>query len=203
MKKKFEKINKKFKVHVPDLNDKNEHARVKNVLLVFLAFQFFVFSFLFWAEGKKVIDESSFEPPPGPSAMEIKTRRILKGSPMAKMTSYIAQRDERTAAYLMAIAKKESNWGKYAPKKGKKECYNYWGYRGSYNQTSSGYSCFDSERQAVQVVGNRIEELIDQGIDTPEEMIVWKCGGSCQGHSPESVRKWSRDVGFYYEKIRS
>jgi len=105
------------------------------------------------------------------------------------------------ASYLVAIAKKESNWGKFSPKKDGRECYNYWGYRGTYNQTESGYSCFRSPSQAVSVVGKRIEELISQNIDTPREMVVWKCGSDCSVFSQSSVNEWIDDVGFYFQKI--
>lgn len=204
MNKNTKKANNKFRIHISDLSDKNEHAPIKNILVVFLFFITFVYSFLIYSYEKKIVDEMSKQNhASGPPVMEMRVKRLVKDSPISHMAPYIAREDPKTANFLVAIAKKESNWGKYSPKKGKKECYNYWGYRGTYNQTASGYSCFDSERQAVNVVGGRIEELIDQGIDTPEKMIVWKCGGSCDGHNPESVRKWIRDVDFYYNKINS
>ena len=84
-----------------------------------------------------------------PTAMEIRIGRLVAGQPMAEMTPFIAEKDKAVAAYLVAIAKKESNWGKFSPQKNNKNCYNYWGYRGTYNQTASGYSCFDSPQQAV------------------------------------------------------
>ena len=105
------------------------------------------------------------------------------------------------AADLVAIAKKESNWWKYSPQKDGKSCYNYWGYRGSYNQTRSGYSCFDSPKQAVDEVGGRMAELIDQEINTPQKMVVWKCGRICSAHDPYSVNKWIQDVDLYYNKF--
>jgi len=122
---------------------------------------------------------------------------------MEKMAPYISAKEKRTAAFLIGIAKKESNWGKYSPKLNGKDCYNYWGYRGSgENVTPSGYTCFDSPRQAVNVVGQRISDLInDSDLSTPEEMIVWKCGWSCAEHSDESVDKWIADVGIYYDKV--
>lgn len=127
----------------------------------------------------------------------------VSGHPIEEMVPHIQKRNDNTAAFLVAIAKKESNWGKYSPQKNGRTCYNYWGYRGSYNQTASGYSCFDSPEQAIQEVGDRIENLIGQNIDTPEEMIVWKCGATCAGHNPEDVRKWISDVKLYYDKINS
>jgi hypothetical protein len=122
--------------------------------------------------------------------------------PIKKMVPYISQKDRRTAAFLMAIAKKESNWGEFHPEKDGRECYNYWGYRGTYNQTDSGYSCFRSPEQAVNVVGNRIGELIKQEIDTPEEMKIWKCGQACSLDNEVAVAKWIEDVDLYYKKIK-
>jgi hypothetical protein len=101
----------------------------------------------------------------------------------------------------VAIAKKESNWGKRSPVKSGRDCYNYWGYRGGYNMTDSGYSCFDSPEQAVQEVGDRIEKLLSQQINTPSRMIVWKCGRTCAGHDPAGVAKWISDVEHYYNKL--
>jgi hypothetical protein len=137
-----------------------------------------------------------------PSIMERKINQMVAGQPIAEMTPFIAQKDKKTAAYLIAIAKKESNWGKFAPQKNNTNCYNYWGYRGSYNRTASGYSCFDSPEQAVNVVGDRISDLVNKKVDTPKAMaLAWKCGWDCSGHDPASVTKWVSDVNFYYKKI--
>jgi hypothetical protein len=137
-----------------------------------------------------------------PSEMERKIGAMVAGQPIAEMAPFIAQKDKAVAAYLVAIAKKESSWGKFAPQKNNKDCYNYWGYRGSYNQTDSGYSCFDSPEQAVNVVGERISDLVNKEIDTPKGMVLaWKCGWDCSGHDPESVTKWVSDVNYYYQKV--
>jgi hypothetical protein len=122
---------------------------------------------------------------------------------MQEMVTDLAKKDKKVAAFLIAIAKKESNWGKHSPKKNGKECYNYWGYRGSYNATDSGYSCFDDPAQAISVVGGRIQDLIGQKIDTPEKMVVWKCGRSCSWDNPAAVQKWISDVSLYYDKVNS
>lgn len=137
-----------------------------------------------------------------PTAMERKIGKMVAGQPIAEMTSYIAKKDKTVAAYLVAIAKKESNWGKFSPQKDDRDCHNYWGYRGTYNQTASGYSCFDSPEQAVNVVGGRISDLVNKNIDTPKAMaLAWKCGWDCSGHDPASVTKWVSDVSYYYQKI--
>jgi hypothetical protein len=128
---------------------------------------------------------------------------ILKGTPMEVMAVEIGKRDKKVAAFLIGIGRKESSWGEHSPKKNGQECYNYWGYRGKENTTASGYSCFDSPQHAIAVVGGKIEKLIDQRIDTPERMIVWKCGRTCAGHDPGSVKKWISDVSHYFYRLNS
>lgn len=128
---------------------------------------------------------------------------FVKDYPIAEMVPYISQQDKTTAAFLIGIAKKESDWGKHSPSKNGRNCYNYWGYKGGYNLTSSGYSCFDSPEQAVEEVGGRITELINKDVNTPQKMLVWKCGASCAGHDPEGVRKWVSDVSLYFYKLVS
>lgn len=127
--------------------------------------------------------------------------QIVNNTPMEAMVEDITQRDRVVAAYLVGIAMKESKYGIYSPKKDGTECFNYWGYRGKENKTKSGYSCFNSPEHAVQVVGDRIKTLINYGRNTPEEMVVWKCGYSCDGHSDESVAKWIADVSINYYKL--
>ena len=129
--------------------------------------------------------------------------KLVENKPMENMVDAIAERNSGTASYLVAIAKHESNLGKFSPKDANgKDCYNYWGFRGKYKQTKSGYSCFDTPEQAVDVVGDRIQGLNEiQDIDTPEGMLVWKCGGSCAGHDPADVKRWKEDVDFYFKKI--
>jgi hypothetical protein len=130
--------------------------------------------------------------------------KLVGNKPMKNMVSEISSRNPKTASYLVAIAKHESNLGKFSPKKDGKDCFNYWGFRGTYNRTDSGYSCFDSPEQAVLVVGDRIQGLTEiENITTPEEMLVWKCGVSCASHDPGDVMRWKRDVDFYYKKISS
>jgi hypothetical protein len=126
---------------------------------------------------------------------------IVKKTPMERMAKDIANRKRPVAAYLIGIAMKESKFGIYAPKKNGRDCYNYWGYRGRENPTASGYSCFNSPRQAVKIVGDRIESMINRGADNPREMIAWKCGSSCDGHSVESVNKWISDVSIHYYQL--
>jgi hypothetical protein len=133
---------------------------------------------------------------------ERKIREMVSGHPMEKMAPYLAKKNSQTASFLIAIAKKESNWGKRSPHKSGRDCYNYWGYRGGYKPTESGYSCFDSPEQAVEIVGGRIDNLIGKKIDTPAEMVVWKCGSDCAATGGQAAaNKWIADVGSYYRKF--
>jgi hypothetical protein len=116
------------------------------------------------------------------------------------MVPYIATHDQRVATYLVAIAKKESNWGKFAPQKEGKNCYNYWGYRGPENTTDFGYSCFTSPGEAVAIVGERLRELLDQGLDTPRKLVVWK-RGFVDAPLDSSEEKWVEDVAHYAGKV--
>lgn len=129
--------------------------------------------------------------------------KIIKNTPMEVMADDIVKRDRDVAAFIVGIAMKESKFGKFSPKKNGVECYNYWGYRGKENTTASGYSCFDSPEHAIKVVGDTIERIVKQGAQTPAQMISWKCGHSCAGHSPESVAKWISDVGINYYRIKN
>jgi hypothetical protein len=131
-----------------------------------------------------------------------KTAEMLQGYPMVAMAPYIAQEDPQVAAFLVAIAKKESAWGKRAPKLGGADCYNYWGFRQKRDRMGTGgHTCFDSPQEAVKIVADRIEDLIDKKYDTPQKMVVWKCGYSCYGHSNTSVSKWVQDVDYYYDMM--
>ena len=72
------------------------------------------------------------------------------------------------------------------------------------SSTGGSYSCFSSPEQAVEVVGKRLKKLaIDQQRNTPEKMIVWKCGNSCVGHDPAGVAKWIQDVSANFNKINN
>jgi hypothetical protein len=137
-------------------------------------------------------------------AREDQLRVLVSGTPIEAMVPYIAERDPRVAAFLIAIARKESSWGEHAPSKDGRTCYNYWGYKSSGTRgTSMGYACFGSDEEGVRKVGDRIRQLIDKKIQTPAQMVVWKCGSSCAGHDPAGVKKWISDVAFYYGKIIS
>jgi hypothetical protein len=177
----------------------------RKVALLFLIAIFSFYNYSIMQMGEK-ISQTPPSPPKEvvlPSPLEKNVRQMVTGYPMEKMIPYISKREEKVAAFLVSIAKKESNWGRRSPKLDVKDCYNYWGYRArSEKVTWDGYTCFESPRHAIQVVGKRIETLVnDSQLDTPEKMIVWKCGWDCSWDNPYAVKKWIKDVDHYYKKI--
>lgn len=137
--------------------------------------------------------------------LEKDIRMLVAGHPIEAMAPVIARYDRPIAAFLVGIAKKESNWGKRAPSKNGQDCYNYWGYKGAGARgLALGHGCFASPEEAVAVVGKRIATLVhDYDRTTPKEMIIWKCGRSCAGHGKADVAKWISDVELYYDKVVS
>lgn len=124
--------------------------------------------------------------------------------PIRQMTKIIATYDPEVVGLIIGIAKKESNWGKRVPVDASgKDCFNYWGYKGAGTRgTAMGHGCFGSPEEAVKIVGDRLRELVRlHQTSEPRNMIIWKCGSSCAGHSDESVRKWISDVSLYYYQI--
>jgi hypothetical protein len=146
-------------------------------------------------ELAKILDEQQ-------ALLEQEIEPILSGTPMESMIKPISQQDKIVAAFLVGIALKESHLGRRAPVKNGQDCYNYWGYKGGINPTAGGYSCFSSPEEAVKVVGKRLKKLaIEQKRNTPNKMLVWKCGSSCAGHSANGVQKWISDVSIYFNKV--
>ena len=122
--------------------------------------------------------------------------------PIKAMVPHIAKFNRHIAALIVGIAKKESNWGVHVPSKSGEACYNYWGYKGQGSKgMAMGYGCFATPQEGVEAIGKRIEQLASQNASTPSKMVVWKCGRSCAGHSPESVRKWISDVSIYFNLV--
>jgi len=136
-------------------------------------------------------------------ALEKNIEEMVVGYPIEQMIPYILEKDNLTAAFLVSIAKKESNWGKRVPILDGQDCFNYWGYREIRDRMGTGgHTCFDSPEDAVDTVGKRITTLVKKyDLTTPKDMIIWKCGSSCAGHSDYGVKKWISDVGYYFEKI--
>lgn len=160
--------------------------------------------------GYKVGEETDIAPDdlvmrtdPDQQALQREIKKMVKGYPIERMAGEISRQDKMVAAYLVSIAKKESNWGKRVPHYQGKDCYNYWGYRDPDNALGTGgHTCFDSPQEAVKTVGERIHSLVyEEQRTTPSKMIVWKCGYSCASHSEESVRKWKTDVSYYFHKL--
>lgn len=128
------------------------------------------------------------------------------GYPIEVMAPAIAKYDREVAALIVGIAKKESDWGKHVPlDSAGADCFNYWGYKGAGTRgVAMGHGCFGSPEEAVTAVGDRLTELVAiRQTSEPANMIIWKCGSSCKGHSDVSVKKWISDVSFYYHQIVS
>ena len=135
-------------------------------------------------------------------AWQKQVEEILLNTPMVNMKEAIIQQKKVVAAFLVGIALKESHFGRHTPRKNGKSCFNYWGYKGGQNPTKGGYSCFSSPTEAVKIVGKRLEKLaIKQKRNTPQKMIIWKCGSSCASHSPQGVSKWISDVSINFNRI--
>lgn len=136
--------------------------------------------------------------------LEKEISQMVQGYPIEKMVPYILKQDPKTAMFLVAIAKKESAWGKRKPVLDGKDCYNYWGFRlRAEKMGSGGHTCFDSPKEAVETIASRIDQLVqEEDIDTPSDMIVWKCGYVCQDKPKTlSEKKWINDVDFYYSAM--
>jgi hypothetical protein len=177
----------------------SDFAKLKRKIMIFSGVVFLLIGFFIFVIFRNRGEVSSIN---FSSELEDRINFLVAGYPIEEMAPYISKKDRTAAAFLIAISKKESDWGKHSPEKDGKTCYNYWGYRGTYNQTDSGYSCFDSPEQAVEEVGGRITDLIQKKVDTPGKMAVaWKCGWDCSAHSFWSVKKWEWDVGYYFKKI--
>ncbi len=136
-------------------------------------------------------------------AMKKEIEKMVKGYPIEKMVPEIAKKDKIVAALLVAIAMKESTWGKHVPVLNGKDCYNYWGYRGIRDKMGTGgHTCFDSPEDAVNTVAKRIEFLVsNEKLNTPAKMVVWKCGYDCSWDNKKAVKKWISDVDLYFRKL--
>lgn len=142
---------------------------------------------------------------PSKKEFEERIRNMVKGYPIEEMIPHIVEQDRTVAMFLVAIAKKESNWGRRIPVLDGQDCFNYWGYRGIRKMMGTGgHTCFNSRKDAIDTVGKRLDTLINKhNLDTPADLILWKCGSSCAGHSPYSVKKWISDVDLYYQKLNT
>jgi hypothetical protein len=128
---------------------------------------------------------------------------IVGNDPIREMVPFIAKRDEKVAAFLVGIAKKESSFGVHSPVLDGQDCHNYWGYKGSAGRgTSMGYACFASAEEAIKIVGDRIEVLVGKQRNTPARMVnTWKCGTDCS--QDPGAPGWVSTVALYFNKIVS
>jgi hypothetical protein len=142
----------------------------------------------------------------GRQSMEKQIREMVKGYPIEKMVPYIAEKDRTVAAFMIGIAKKESGWGQHVPVLNGQDCYNYWGYRGIRKlMGTGGHTCFNSPEDAVDTVSKRLATLIDEyGKNTPEKMVIWKCGSDCEATGGQAAaNKWISDVTMYFNKLNT
>jgi len=131
-------------------------------------------------------------------------REMVAGYPVERMVPAIAEYDRGVAALIVGIAKKESDWGRRSPRDmNGDDCFNYWGYKGAGSRGGAmGHGCFGSPEEAVAAIGDRLSQLVAlRRTSEPKNMIIWKCGASCQGHTDASVKKWIADVSLYYDRI--
>ncbi len=130
-------------------------------------------------------------------------REYVAGHPIEQMTEALAKEDPVVVAYMIAMAKQESNWGKRVPVFNGQDCYNYWGFRAKRARMGTGgHTCFDSPEDAVETVARRVHDLVYKyNRTTPRQMLVWKCGRSCATHDPAGVERWVTVVGKYYRAI--
>ncbi|MBD3245274.1 MAG: hypothetical protein GF335_04770 [Candidatus Moranbacteria bacterium] len=113
----------------------------------------------------------------------------LKSTKMEPMIDAIAEFDRETAALIVGIAKIESGYNRC-------NGYNCWGYAG-------GGLTMNDPIKAVKIVGSKIEEYKNKGLDTPDKIVyIWKCGDkSCKTHPPESVKRWIYTVKSSWSRI--
>ena len=96
---------------------KTKFPPLKDILYLVMILFSITFGVLTYALGEKIKQSCYIEKIKPPSALESKINSLVSDFPIKRMVPYIAQKNSKTAAYLVAIAKKESNWGKYSPKK--------------------------------------------------------------------------------------
>lgn len=205
LRKKISKRNKKQENYIITFgNFEPQHGKIAMLVAAII----FVFSFLI-VQNMRTPKEEYKQPQVAGAASdrnikaEKKINDLVQGYPIEKMTRYIAKQDPKVAAFLVAIAKKESAWGERKPVLDGEDCYNYWGFRlKSDRMGSGGHTCFDSPEEAVEIVGSRINHLVnEEKIDTPREMVIWKCGYDCNGPEAVGSQKWIKDVDYYYRQL--
>ena len=135
--------------------------------------------------------------------LEEEIREMVKGHPIELMVPEIAKKDRIVAAFIIGIARQESSWGVHVPVYKGNDCYNYWGWRGKNAVGTGGHTCFASPKEAVDTVAKRIAFLVsNEKLNTPEKMIIWKCG-DCSWDKKENMQRWVNSVGTYFKKLNT
>ena len=129
---------------------------------------------------------------------------MVKGYPIKEMLPFLFEKDRTVIAFYIAIAKKESNWGKRVPVLKGEDCYNYVGYRAIREKMGSGgHTCFNSPKDAVDTITKRMAFLIEEKkLDTPAKMSIWKCGSASACKKDKQVGKWISDVESIHNKLK-
>lgn len=135
------------------------------------------------------------------AVLEKKMREMVAGYPIEKMVPRIAEKSPIVAAFMISIARQESEWGKHVPLYQGEDCWNYWGWRGKNPVGTGGHTCFDSPEDAVDTVAKRLEFLVgNQKLNTPAKMIIWKCG-DCSWDNQRDMQQWISAVNMYFQKL--
>jgi hypothetical protein len=135
------------------------------------------------------------------AVLEKKMREMVAGHPIEKMVPLIAEKNPVVAAFMISIAKQESNWGKRVPVYQGEDCWNYWGWRGKNPVGTGGHTCFATPEDAVDTVAKRLEFLVaNQKLNTPAKMIIWKCG-DCSWDNQRDMQRWISTVNTYFQKL--
>ena len=188
-----------------NLNPDHVRILVLVVLIIFVA-TFVLISYMRSFSTDTGSNATSVKPIKVTTPLDKEITKMVAGYPIEQMTPYILKQDPKTAMFLIAIAKKESAWGERKPVLNGQDCYNYWGFRLKTDKMGSGgHTCFDSPQQAVDTVASRIDQMVNQeNIQTPKDMIVWKCGYGCQdsAKTPDE-KKWISDVNYYYSDMNN
>ena len=135
--------------------------------------------------------------------LEKEITAMVKGYPIESMVPEIAKHDRVVAAFLIGIARQESDWGVHVPLYQGQTCYNDWGWRGANPVGTGGHTCFSSPEEAVSTVAKRIQFLVDNNkLNTPEKMIVWKCG-DCSWDNRNDMQIWINSVSTIFNKLNN
>ena len=156
-------------------------------------------------DDKYIVDLSKYLEIEASKDFNRKVKELVRGYPIEAFLPYLLNEDHEVVSFYIAIARKESNWGKRVPVLNGKDCYNYVGYRGkSEKMGTGGHTCFANREEAVKVVSKRIEELIKKyGRDTAKEMVVWKCGSDCNATGGQAAaNKWISDVDMILKELK-